>query len=108
MSVEITRKNAKSDGQKWLEMAAVDKMANMDMMPLKMIAALQVTDTDVASKMKANFKAKMKAEIKAERRVARAELQAEIAENKRLIEAAVREEHVRLGANPPLRFYAWI
>ena len=96
MSVEITRKNAKSDGQKWLEMAAVDKMANMDMMPLKMIAALQVTDTDVANKMKANFKAKMKAEIK------------EKAENKRLIEAAAREEHLRLGANPPLRFYAWI
>jgi len=96
MSVEITRKNAKSDGQKWLEMAAVDKMANIDMMQLKMTAALQATDTDVASKMKANFKAKMKAEIK------------EKAENKRLIEAAAREEHLRLGANPPLRFYAWI
>ena len=96
MSVEITRKNAKSDGQKWLEMAAVDKMANIDMMQLKMTAALQATDTDVASKMKANFKAKMKAEIK------------EKAENKRLIAAAAREEHLRLGANPPLRFYAWI
>ena len=107
-----------SDGKKWLEMAARDKML-AKVFCGKMTAALQVTDTHIADKMKANFKAEMKAKfkaemkakIKAEMRLVLAEMQAkiaEIAEDRRLVEAAAREEHVILGANPPLRLYAWI
>ena len=88
-----------SDGKKWLEMAARDKMLTVAFFG-KMTAALQVTDTDVASEMKATMKAEM--------RVALAAMKAEMAEGMRLIEAAAREEHVRLGANPPVRLYAWI
>ena len=99
-----------SDGKKWLEMAARDKMLTSWVFG-KMTAALQVTDTCIADQMKAKFKAEMKAKIKAEMRLVLAEMQAkiaDIAEDRRLVEAAAREEHVRLGANPPLRLYAWI
>ena len=74
-------------------MATKDKML---MGAGKLTAALQVTDSCIANVMKDKA------------RVENAAMIAEMAEDKRLIEAAAKEEHVRLGANPPLRQFTWL